>query len=106
FAAVCRQMAADLARPASEALAGIDAFRDRLLDEHHARLVVVGAEPTIEGLGDDLGTLVAALGEPAASEAPSSPAPFARVKTGSTPAFVGLVHPDLQGGVVIDTAPS
>jgi Zn-dependent M16 (insulinase) family peptidase len=106
FAAVCHQISVDLARPASEALAGIDAFRDRLLDEHHARLVVVGDESTIDGLDDDLATLVTALGEPAAAEAQPDPVPFARVKTGATPAFVGLVQPDLQGGVVIDTAPS
>jgi Zn-dependent M16 (insulinase) family peptidase len=106
FAAVCRQIAADLARPAGDALAGLDAFRDRLLDERHARLVVVGADATIAGLADDLEALAASLGEPVESAAQPDPVVFGRVKSGSAPVFVGLVHPDLQGGVVLNTAPS
>jgi hypothetical protein len=101
---VCRQIAADLERPASDALAGLDAFRDRLLDERHARLVVVGAEPTIAGLGDDLATLASALEDVAESAPQPDPVVFGRVKPGAV--FVGLVHPDLQGGVVLNTAPS
>ncbi len=110
FATVCRQIATDLARPAADALTGLDAFRDRLLDERHARLVVVGAEPTIAGITDDLQALVSVLGEtPASSGEAGEQVVLARVKArggSAAPVFVGLVQPDLQGGVVLNTAPS
>jgi len=113
WAALCRAAAADLAAAPGEALAAMERLRARLARASSARLYLVGAAATLEGLTAPAEALVGALEAGPAVVAPGGGAP-ARGLIGArlaargapeAPVYVGFVHPDSTTGVLIQTAP-
>ncbi|HYE16670.1 MAG TPA: hypothetical protein VD968_19680 [Pyrinomonadaceae bacterium] len=106
------QIRHDLLVPPAQALADLNAVRKSLLKTGGARLFYVGSAATQAKLQEGLGSLVAAL-----EDAPLAPAKYrevrliesrlrGRVGEKETPVFVGLMNPNTQGGVFLNSAPS
>lgn len=109
---LAKQIQRDLLVPPAQALAELNAVRQSLLKTGGARLFMIGSTPTratLEpGVRDILGSL---------QTAPQASAKYttarlvessarARLKEKNTPVFVGLVNPNTQGGVFLNSAPS
>lgn len=106
-----RQIRADLAVPPARALSELDAVRARLLHTANARAFVIGSREGQQVMGEGLRSLVGRLsaapverlardGRPLVTERlrGRSPGPV-------QPVFVGLVNPNTQGGVFLNSAP-
>lgn len=102
----------DLMVPPATALAELDGLRRDLLAKGRARLWTVGSAATQAALAAEVEKLVATLGA-----APFSPAPAgterileARLRgrdaSAAAPRYVGLLAPNMKGGVVITSVPS
>ncbi|HWS53580.1 MAG TPA: hypothetical protein VN228_05615 [Pyrinomonadaceae bacterium] len=107
-----RQIRHDLLTPPERALAELDAVRQSLLKTGGARLFVIGSRQTQAALQPGVGSLVAGL-----AKSPLAPAKYAgarlvesrlreRVGQKESPIFVGLMNPNTQGGVFLNSAPS
>lgn len=111
WAYLCRQMRADLLRRPSEVLAQLDAARRALLARDNARIFVISSSATRQTLTDDLDGLVATLSdvpvERHSHEAKGLVASRLRGRepAAEAPVFVGLVNPNTQGGVFLNSAP-
>jgi Zn-dependent M16 (insulinase) family peptidase len=108
---LCRQIRRDLLVPPAEALADLNAVRQSLLKTGGARMFMIGARATREKLDGRLGELLAALENGGVTPAKHSRARFIderlRERSGKneTPVFVGLMNPNTQGGVFLNSAP-
>jgi hypothetical protein len=108
---LCRQMAADLAMTPEAALAELEAVRQQILRTGNARLWVVGSTANLAALDADLLTLTAGLSrEPVAAPAARAPRTpiLDRLRDHASvdrAVYVGLVMPDLRGGVFLNSAP-
>ena len=111
WAHLCREMAADLMVGPENALARLDAVRRELLSTGNARLFLIAAAPTEQELMPAIESLIAGLEEGA-----SDPANYDGVQLVKTrllerdpdavnPVFVGLLNPNSQSGVFMNTAP-
>ncbi|HEX7313194.1 MAG TPA: hypothetical protein VF297_04710 [Pyrinomonadaceae bacterium] len=106
-----RQIRRDLLVPPAQALAELNEVRQSLLKTGGARMFMVGSTPTRTSLEPGVRELLASL-----QTAPHAPAKYAaarlvetrlqeRLKDKGRPVFVGLVNPNTQGGVVLNSAP-
>jgi Zn-dependent M16 (insulinase) family peptidase len=105
---LCRQMSQDLATPPGQVLADLVALRDGLLVTDGARLWAIGAVGTLDAL--DLEPLLGSLsqgevGPPRLPEQPLIRTRLAGRGADSQALFLGLTHPDGQGGVHLHSAP-
>jgi Zn-dependent M16 (insulinase) family peptidase len=109
---LCREMRRDLLVPPAQALAELNAVRRSLLKTGGARMFMIGATATQQKLQPGVRELLAGL-----DNAPFTPAKYSdtrliesrlreRVGEKGTPVFVGLVNPNTQGGVFLNSAPS
>ncbi|MDQ3804897.1 MAG: hypothetical protein M3416_13835 [Acidobacteriota bacterium] len=107
-----RQIRHDLLTPPEQALSELDAVRQSLLKAGGARLFVIGSRQTQAALQPGINNLLAGL-----SKSPVAPAKYAgarlvesrlreRVGEKESPIFVGLMNPNTQGGVFLNSAPS
>ncbi|MCM2314236.1 MAG: hypothetical protein NDJ92_03670 [Thermoanaerobaculia bacterium] len=107
WAYLCDQMSRDLAVRPADALARLDAVRRTLLRAGDARLVFVGSSAARKELDASIGQLAGALAEGSAGKAarPKTLLVRERLARRSPEAkdafFVGLVAPQLKGGVHI-----
>lgn len=108
---LCRQMRHDLLVPPAQALADLNAVRQSLLRTGGARMFMTGASATMQKLDAPVRDLLAGL-----ETANVTPAKYSstrlidwrvreRVGEKETPLFVGLVNPNTQGGVFLNSAP-
>jgi Zn-dependent M16 (insulinase) family peptidase len=108
---LARQMSDDLAVPPSRTLAELERVRQGLLRTGGARMFMVGSAASQAGLRSGVESLVAAL-EPGAL-APARRAGgrlvaerlLGRDATAIDPLHVGLVNPNTQGGVFLNSSP-
>lgn len=109
---VVRQIRHDLLTPPEKALADLGALRRKILRTGNARMFMIGSRATQGTLEPGVNSLLAAL-----EKAPAAPAKYpaarlvearlrGRVADEGTPIFVGLMNPNTQGGVFLNSAPS
>jgi hypothetical protein len=107
-----RQMRRDLLVPPAEALAEMNAVRQSLLKTGGARMFMISSSATRTQLEPGVRELLGGL-----QTAPVAPAKYTSVKLvesrvrerageKNTPVFVGLVNPNTQGGVFLNSAPA
>jgi len=108
---LCRQMRRDLLVPPAEALADLNAVRQSLLKTGGARMFMVGATATRQSLSGRVAQLLAVLEHGEMTPAKTSSGRFIderlRERAGDKepPVFVGLMNPNTQGGVFLNSAP-
>ncbi|HZI18966.1 MAG TPA: hypothetical protein VEY09_10265 [Pyrinomonadaceae bacterium] len=108
------QMRADLLVPPARALADLDATRRSLLKAGGARLFLVASTDTQKALAPGLGELLGTLAEGAPAKVARGGGRMieerVRERAGAgaseRPVFVGLVNPNTQGGVFLNSAPA
>jgi Zn-dependent M16 (insulinase) family peptidase len=107
-----RQIRHDLATPPAQALANLNSVRQSFLKTGGARLFQIGSQTSQSSLEPGVRLLLAGL-----EQAPVKPAANlntrlietrlrARIGENGTPVYVGLVNPNTQSGVFINSAPS
>jgi Zn-dependent M16 (insulinase) family peptidase len=112
WAYVVRQIRHDLLMPPAQALAALDGVRRSLLKTGGARMFMIGSRATQAALEPDVRALLAGL-----QTATVAPARYSNAKLVETrlrgranekdaPIFVGLMNPNTQGGVFLNSAPS
>jgi hypothetical protein len=111
WAYLCREMLADLLVPPTAALNQLNAVRQSLLKTGGARMFMIGAHSTVaeldERVSDLLSVLERAAVEPAkySNERRIDARVRERVGEKANPVFVGLVNPNSEGGVFLNSAP-
>ncbi|MFL6336795.1 MAG: M16 family metallopeptidase [Pyrinomonadaceae bacterium] len=107
-----REIRSDLLVPPAQALSELNAVRQGLLKTGGARLFMIGSTPTrasLEpGVRELLGTLQTAPHAPAKYTTARLIEPRVREHAAGkgAPLFVGLVNPNTQGGVFLNSAPA
>lgn len=105
------QIAADLAVPPADALADLRRVRETILDRSRARVFTIGSaegETAVLAAMEPLAGRLAARPAPAVSR---DPRPLVRSRLAARdpgaadPLFLGLVNPNTQGGVFLNSAP-
>jgi Zn-dependent M16 (insulinase) family peptidase len=111
FAQVATDMRADLLTPPADVLARLDGMRKRILHTMNARLFLVGASETQKALEPLISSLVGALDTTPLARVSSSEAKLVenrlrqRGAITEAPTFVGLLAPNMNGGVIITGVP-
>jgi Zn-dependent M16 (insulinase) family peptidase len=114
WAYLCRQMRDDLLVSPGEALASLDRVREAILNRGNARMYLVGSRDSQQGMDADIHDLLAAFPEGAAAAPPAAAPPRAglvvsrlreRQPDAGSPLFVGLVAPNMKGGVFVHSVP-
>ncbi|HEX9981934.1 MAG TPA: hypothetical protein VGF69_01600 [Thermoanaerobaculia bacterium] len=102
----------DLLTPSSTALANLDAVRRTILRTSGARMFLV-TNPTIQkATAGRIASLAASLDKSAAPALPASKTRLvdqrlaARDSSATAPVYVGLLAPNMKGGVIITSVPS
>ncbi|HYH86472.1 MAG TPA: hypothetical protein VEX60_13550 [Pyrinomonadaceae bacterium] len=106
-----REIRHDLLVPPAQALAELSAVRQSLLKTGGARMFMIGSASTRDSLEPGVRDIIAGL-----QSAPHAPAKYAsarlvvsrvlaRAGEKDAPVFVGLVNPNSQGGVFLNSAP-
>jgi hypothetical protein len=112
WAALCHQMAKDLAFGAPAALAKLEEVRAHILHAARARIVETGSTAAQHALDPDVKQLVAAI--PSTPSPSAAPAPkhgirdrlAARIPAAKQALFVGLYAPSTSSGVFENLAPA
>jgi Zn-dependent M16 (insulinase) family peptidase len=108
---LCEQMRGDLAQGPTATIAKLNAVRSALLNTNSSRLFYIGSADTKRRLDPSFSTLVADFSKtsPANVSYSKSRAIDSRInqRTASTerPVYVGLLAPNMSGGVIINSAP-
>jgi Zn-dependent M16 (insulinase) family peptidase len=108
---LCLEMRSDLLVPPAQALSELDAVRKGLLRTGGARMFLISSASTRAALEPGVRDLLAGLeaGGVAPAKYDSTRLIEARVrerlKSNERPVFVGLVNPNTQGGVFLNSAP-
>jgi len=109
---LARQIRHDLLIPSSQVLADLNAMRQGLLRTGGARLFFIGSPSSRTGLEPGVASLLAGF-----EQKPVQPVKYSstrmvesrlrgRVAEKETPLYVGLINPNTQGGVFLNSAPS
>lgn len=109
---IARQIRHDVLIPPAEVLANLTVLRQSLLKTGNARLFFIGSPASRSRLEPGVGALLSGLEQKA-----SQPAKYAttrlvetrlrgRVSEKEIPIYVGLINPNTQGGVFLNSAPS
>ena len=101
----------DLLVPPAQTLAAIDALRKRLLNRQDARMWLVGSTDLQKAIAADVKSLAASIPDQKVGARASSPGHIdarllARDATATDPVYVGLLAPNMKGGVVLTSVPS
>jgi Zn-dependent M16 (insulinase) family peptidase len=112
WAYLCRQIRVDLLTPPAKVLMDLNNLRQRLLKTSNARMFMIASTSTQKTLEKNVNNLLSTLKtEPATTAARLTSAPLIktrlneRVAEAKEPVFVGLVNPNTQGGVFLNSAP-
>jgi hypothetical protein len=113
WTAVVNEIRQDLLVPPATALATLDSVRRTLLAAGNARAFVIGSEDSRRAIAPALSALASTLAAPPAPRVAYSTRRAIddrlRARTsslgGADPMFVGLVDPNMQGGVFLNSAP-
>jgi hypothetical protein len=109
---LCLEMRRDLLVPPAQTLAEMNAVRKSLLKTGGARMFMIGSAANQQRLDEDVRDLLACLDTAAVAPAKYDSTPLVesrvreRLGEKGAPVFVGLVNPNTQGGVFINTAPA
>lgn len=102
---------ADLSTPPADALAALNALRTRLLNRGNARMWIVSSGAIQKALAPAVNAFSASL-TAAPPSAPATPSPrhvdtrlAARDANAKSPVYVGLLAPNMKGGVIITSVP-
>ncbi len=107
---LCIQMSKDLSKGPEKTLAELDALRKSLLKKSGARMFMIASGATQQQLNKDITILVSGLDNSPAAKSNLSFSNLidtrvnARLQTSGRPVFVGLMNPNSQTGVFINTA--
>ena len=102
----------DLLIPPAQTLAAIDALRKRLLNRQDARMWLVGSTELQKAIAADVESLSASIADQKTSAAPTrhkgvvDTRLLARDTTATDPVYVGLLAPNMKGGVILTSVPS
>jgi Zn-dependent M16 (insulinase) family peptidase len=110
---VCRQMRTDLSVPPAVALGELDRVRKTILQRANARMFLVGSRDSQTALDEKISGLLAGFADgssaprnaPPSQRAPVTARLRARQPDAKSPLFVGLVAPNMKGGVFIHNVP-
>ncbi|HEY0321565.1 MAG TPA: insulinase family protein [Pyrinomonadaceae bacterium] len=111
WAYLCATMNRDLLMQPSKVLQDLNALRARLLKTGNARMFIIGSGDTQKALEDEIGGLLSGLEKATAQPVKYQSAPLIksrlveRVPEARDAVFVGLVNPNTQGGVFLNSAP-
>jgi Zn-dependent M16 (insulinase) family peptidase len=109
---LARQIRHDLLVPPAQVLANLNAVRRSLLRTGGTRLFFIGSPASRTGLEPGVSALVAGLEQKPLQPAKYSPNRLVESRLGGrigdkeTPLYVGLINPNTQGGVFLNSAPS
>jgi hypothetical protein len=109
---LCREMAGDLSTGPEKTLANLDAVRQQVLKAGNARLFSISSSSTQETLAASIRNLIAGLDKsaPVMSKYETTRRIDSRLRerdaSAVRPIFVGLLNPNSQGGVFINSAPA
>ncbi|HEV7843493.1 MAG TPA: hypothetical protein VGO69_07330, partial [Pyrinomonadaceae bacterium] len=101
----------DLLMPPAKVLQDLNALRARLLKTGNARMFIIGSSDTQKALAGEIGQLSGGLEKATAQPVKIKSAPLVksrlmeRVPEARDAVFVGLVNPNTQGGVFLNSAP-
>jgi Zn-dependent M16 (insulinase) family peptidase len=101
----------DLSVPPADTLAAFDALRKRLLNRLDARVWQVSSGDLLKAIEPKVEALSTSLGDPKISVTPARTPPHvdtrvdARRGGSGKPVYVGLVAPNMKGGVIITQVP-
>jgi Zn-dependent M16 (insulinase) family peptidase len=103
----------DLLTPPTQALAMLDSLRQSVLHRGNARMYVVSSTtiqnalaPSIEALASSLNPAAPAAAAPASGTRLVDARLRARDASATSPVYVGLLAPNMKGGVIITSVPS
>jgi Zn-dependent M16 (insulinase) family peptidase len=105
---LCNQMRSDLAVTPEKALGRLENLRLQLIETRRARMWMTASPkltPTLEASAQTLASALSRVAEPLAAQAPGERWIDARLHArsgGEKPIYVGLVVPNLKGGVFIN----
>lgn len=108
---VCLAMRDDLLVPPAEVLSAIDAVRRSILKSGGARFYFVGSKTMAESLAPKIASLAASFERAPLAKASSGGARSidarlrARGSSATAPVYVGLLAPNMTGGVIVTSAP-
>jgi hypothetical protein len=109
---LARQIRHDLLTPPAQALAELNAVRQSILKTGGARLFFIGSRASQAALEPGVKALVGGMEQAAWKPVKYSSSRLVearlreRVGAGESPVFVGLMNPNTQGGVFLNSAPS
>jgi Zn-dependent M16 (insulinase) family peptidase len=112
WAYLTREIRGDLLVPPAQALSDLDSVRKSLLKTGGARMFLISSASTRVALEPGVRELISGLeaGQVVPAKYNATPLIESRVrerlKSGGRPVFVGLVNPNTQGGVFLNSAPS
>jgi Zn-dependent M16 (insulinase) family peptidase len=111
FAYLVRAMREDLFTPPAATLEALHQVRRALLQRSNARMSLVGSTATQKALAPKIETLSASLGEKAVQRASYGSVRHVDQRlngreAGERPEYVGLLAPNMKGGVIITSVPS
>ncbi|HKO56493.1 MAG TPA: hypothetical protein VJ276_11490 [Thermoanaerobaculia bacterium] len=112
WAQLCTELRDDLLTPPAEALAALDAVRRNVLHAGNARMYIVGSTASQKALEPKIAALAASLSSDAVARPAYSTARNiderlrGRDATATSPVHVGLLAPNMKGGVITTTVPS
>ena len=101
----------DLLTPPAETLAGFDALRKQLLNRSDARMWLVGSTDLQKAIATDVAALASSIddrkttGGRASSPGVIDARLLARDSSAKDPVYVGLMAPNMKGGVIITSVP-
>jgi hypothetical protein len=109
---VVKEIRHDLLVPPAQALADLNSLRQSILRTGGARMFMIGSSANRTALQSDVDAIVSGL-----ANAPSTRATYTstrlietrlrdRLNEKEAPVFVGLVNPNTQGGVMVNSAPA
>ncbi len=107
---LCDQMVKGLSKGPEKTLAELDALRKNLLKKPAARMFMIASGATQQQLNNDVNKLIAGLDNSSVLKTKFSGIGLidsrvnARMHTTGKPVFVGLINPNSQTGVFINTA--
>jgi Zn-dependent M16 (insulinase) family peptidase len=108
---LCQEMRHDLSISPEKTLAAMDALRQRLLKTGNARMFLIGSIAGQQKLSGSINELLANLETTKADDVkyPKERLVEARLRSrapeAAAPVFVGLLNPNAQGGVFLNSAP-
>jgi Zn-dependent M16 (insulinase) family peptidase len=102
----------DLMTPPAQVLAAIDSLRVEVLRRANTRMWQVGSTSTQKAIASQIDALASSFGDGAAAPKASGSVKLidarlaARDSSATSPVYVGLIAPNMKGGVILTSVPS